>query len=112
MAKDFMQDILPKDESRPTKIPIHQKSETPPEEIFDADPESQESIPERSIRNISVNRPRTFERAPLERPIDRREVPPVGGGMPRPRSGNSSLWLWAIAAILLAVFAVLALFMF
>lgn len=59
--------------------------------------------PERSIRNINVNR---------SRPSDRREVPPVGSGMPRPSKSYSTVWLWIIAFVLLVVVGFLSIFLF
>ena len=114
MAKDFFQDILPKDDPRPPKRPepsqVIQGDEVEVPETIEVE---QERPPERSIRNINVNRPRPAER-PIERPsMDRREVPPVGGGLPKPKRSGPSMWLWGIGAILvLAVIGLIALFVF
>ena len=106
-----MQDILPKDDSpRPPKRLEIAGDEVEVPSDTDSTPEQ---VPERSIRNINVNRPRQSERPPMERPsMDRREVPPVGSGLPRPRTVKTSLWLWIIAALLLVAVAGIALFMF
>lgn len=60
------------------------------------------SPPERSIRNIQVNRSQA----------DRREVPPVGSGMPANSKSRSTIWLWLIAGALLLVVGILAIFLF
>lgn len=107
-----MQDILPKDEPpRPPK-----RLEISGDEV-EVPPSREPEQRERSIRNINVTRQRPMERGPerpgIDRPgMDRREVPPVGGGLPRRDGSRSSLWLWVVAAALLAILGVLALFMF
>jgi hypothetical protein len=109
MVRDFMQDILPKDDSpRPPK-----RLEIAGDEVDVPSASEPEPVPEKSIRNINVNRPRPIDRPPPERPsMDRREVPPVGSGLPRPRKGRTSLWLWIIAGVLLVAVVGSALFMF
>ncbi len=111
MAKDYMQDILPKDEpSRPAKkIAIQGDEVVVPSDTMPQNTEP-EIPPERSIRNINVNRQRPLS-APPPRPPGR-EMQPLGSGMPRKKGIFSSMWLWITVAVLLVVFVVLALFMF
>src|SRR3954468_16892858 len=107
MARDFMQDILPKDEPpRPPK-----RLEIAGDEV-EVPPREPEQVPERSIRNINVNRPRPMERSFDRSAMDRREVPPVGGGLPRQKKPRASMWLWIVAAVLLIALAIFAIFMF
>lgn len=106
MAKDFMQDIMPKDEP-----PRSRRLEISGDEV-DVPPRDQESLPERSIRNINVSRPKSMDRILPDRSVDRREVPQIGGGLPRKKGMRISIWLWAVAAILVLALVVLAFFTF
>jgi hypothetical protein len=134
MAKDYFQDILPKSDNDPRRVDSRSQERAP---IQDNEAEAVSDIvhtedseldvglppvPERSIRNINVNRPRpaerptTTDRAPaaprMPERTDRREVPPVGSGMPKKNRISTSMWLWVAAGVLLVAVAALALFMF
>ena len=95
MNKDYFQDITPPEEEAPRM----RKEVKEVEETI----EDTHHVPERSIRNVNVVR----KSAP-----DRREVPPVGGGLPIRRVGMRSYWLWIIAAIVILLIAGLSVFMF
>ncbi len=118
MAKDFFQDILPKDDPKPPRRERIQGDEV--EVPSEALPEPLPASPERSIRNISINRPRQMERGMDRVPervadkgnSDRREVPPVGSGVPRPRRMGSLTWVWIAAAVLFIIIGALVLFVF
>jgi hypothetical protein len=87
MNKDYFQDIMPShDEPKKyaPEVPEHDEQLAEPETAMP---------PERSIRNINVSR---------NRPPDRREVPPVGGGFPIRRQGFRLVWV-GVAAIIIAL---------
>ncbi len=98
MAKDYFQDIMPRDsETRPPR-----KRDAPIIEEPIMEPAVEPvHVPERSIRNINVVR---------SRPQDRREVPPVGNGLPQRRRGASYAIIWILillTAIGAGIFSVL-----
>jgi hypothetical protein len=113
VAKDFFQDILPKDEPKPSFRGRIQGDEV--EVPSDAAPETpHQELPERSIRNINVRRTRTIDR-PSERVPSRNfsEGPGASSLNASPKKGlRASSWLWALAAVLAVALISLVLFVF
>lgn len=95
MNKDYFQDITPPAEERESVHVAETLSETLVEDA--------QSVPEKSIRNVNVSRRSTH---------DRREVPPVGAGIPIRRVGINTYWLAAAALALVLIVGVFSLFLF
>ena len=98
MAKDYFSDIVPPNDSSP-----HESDKETSDVDSHADDSMAAMVPERSIRNISVNR---------SHGLDRREVPPVGSGLPVRRRSFSPRIIWLAAIILILALGGLGLFAF